>query len=113
MRSYPDVAFNADPVTGQSIYTDGGFQVVGGTSMAAPQWAGFLALVGAARAKAGLGDVGYINPIIYHLSASQMATAFHDVTSGSNGKYSCNAGWDAVTGFGSMNASVLLGILAQ
>src|SRR5262249_32535304 len=42
-RSYPDVAFNADPMSGQAIWTqqDGsaGWMVVGGTSMAAPQWA--------------------------------------------------------------------------
>jgi kumamolisin len=116
-RSYPDVAFNADPNSGQAIYTDaegGGkpiWMVIGGTSMAAPQWSGFLALVAQARAQNGRGDVGFLNPIIYGLSDAQRATLFHDVTSGSNGSYKCTAGWDGVTGFGSMQADALLNYL--
>jgi kumamolisin len=112
MRSYPDVSFNADPNSGQAIYTgDTGqtsWMIVGGTSMAAPQWAGFLILVGEARQTAGKGDIGYIAPIIYGLTSDQRASMFHDVTSGNNGLYSCNAGWDAVTGWGSMQADALL-----
>ena len=111
-RSYPDVSFNADPRSGQAIYTGapgrGQWMIVGGTSMAAPQWAGFLALVGAARKAAGKADVGFINPIIYGMDAATRAKTFHDVVSGSNGAYSAAVGWDAVTGFGSMQADALL-----
>lgn len=110
-RSYPDVAFNADPNTGQAIWTqqDGqaGWITVGGTSMAAPQWSGFLALVAEARAAQGRPTIGFINPIIYGLSSSKRAQLFNDVTSGSNGAYSAGPGWDAVTGFGSMQAQAL------
>ena len=112
MRSYPDVAFNADPHSGQAIWTEAngktGWLTVGGTSMAAPQWSGFLALVGEAREKAGKGPVGFLNPILYR---GNLGSSFHDVTSGSNGGYSAGNGWDAVTGFGSMQADVFLNAL--
>jgi kumamolisin len=114
-RSYPDVSFNADPRSGQAIWTGapgfGQWMVVGGTSMAAPQWAGFLALVGAARKAQGKADVGFLNPILYGLDASTRASIFHDVTSGQNGAYTAVAGWDAVTGLGSMQAAALLNYL--
>jgi kumamolisin len=112
-RSYPDVSFNADPMTGQAIYTgqNPSWIVVGGTSMAAPQWAGFLALVEQARATAGKGTLGFLNPVIYAMTGDEHASAFNDVTSGSNGAYSCAGGWDAVTGWGSMKADALLNYL--
>jgi kumamolisin len=110
-RSYPDVSFNADPASGQAVYAHQyGAPVwitIGGTSMAAPQWSGFLALVGQARAKAGKKAFGFLNPIIYALTPEQRATLFNDVTSGSNGAYTAGAGWDAVTGYGSMQAQAL------
>jgi kumamolisin len=114
-RSFPDVSFNADPNSGQAIYAHSsgfaGWIVLGGTSMAAPQWSGFMALVGQARQMKGEAPLGFLNPIIYGLSTTQMASAFHDVTTGSNGLYSAGPGFDAVTGLGSMDASALLGIL--
>ncbi|MGZ3721919.1 MAG: S53 family peptidase [Bdellovibrionales bacterium] len=114
-RSYPDVAFNASPNSGQAIYTGapgkGQWMIVGGTSMAAPQWAGFLALVGSARKAMGKSSVGFLNPIIYGMDTTTRAATFHDVTSGSNGAYSSKAGWDAVTGWGSMQADTLLNYL--
>ncbi len=114
-RSIPDVAFNADPKTGEAAWetNSGGpstaptWVVLGGTSIAAPQWAGFLALVGEARTKAKRTSPGFINPIVYGLSASEQKADFSDVVSGSNGRYSAAAGWDAVTGFGSMHAAAL------
>lgn len=114
-RSYPDVAFNADPNTGQACYSGpegaGVWEVVGGTSIAAPQWAGFMALVGHARQRQGKADIGFLNPILYSLNAGDRAQVFHDVTVGSNGAYSATSGWDAVTGLGSMRADALLNVL--
>ncbi len=111
-RSYPDVSFNADPSSGQAVYvTYNGsptWLTIGGTSMAAPQWSGFMALVGEARANAGKTALGFLPPIIYALTPDEKSTMFHDVTSGNNGTYSCSAGWDAVTGWGSLQASPLL-----
>jgi kumamolisin len=120
-RAVPDVAFNADPKTGEAAWetNSGGssssptWVILGGTSIAAPQWAGFLALVGEARAKAKLKSVGFVNPILYGLSAADKATNFSDVISGSNGKYKAATGYDAVTGLGSMKASALFSKLTK
>jgi kumamolisin len=79
--------------------------------MAAPQWSGFMALVGAARKAAGKADIGFLNPHIYGMSTADRAAAFHDVTQGTNGLYNAGAGWDAVTGWGSMQADALLSYL--
>jgi len=114
-RSFPDVAFNADLNTGEQIWTQyetgkPHWMTIGGTSMAAPQWSGFLALVGEARAKAGKKTLGYLNPIIYSMSGSTKAKVLHDVTEGNNG-YAAGPGWDAVTGWGSPQADELLKVL--
>jgi kumamolisin len=115
-RAYPDVAFNADPsVSPEPIYIQvkgqQGWAAVGGTSMASPQWAGFLALVNAARAAQGKAALGFLNPIIYGLSAANRAVAFNDVTNGSNGAYSAATGFDEVSGWGSMNGEQLAPLL--
>ncbi|MGE5086848.1 MAG: S8 family serine peptidase [Bacillota bacterium] len=106
-RTYPDVSFNADPYTGQAVWT-GSWEVIGGTSMAAPQWSGFLALVNEARTRNNLGTLGFLNPIIYGLSDQDRAEAFTDITQGRNGAYQAGPGYDAVTGLGTMHADALL-----
>jgi kumamolisin len=126
MRSFPDVAFNADPSTGEAAWeyvdSDGSasaksasWLVLGGTSIAAPQWSGFLTLVGEARAAKGLAPLGFLNPQLYALNANAASYAanFNDSTSGNNGAYSANAGWDAVTGWGSMQAASLFTALTS
>lgn len=117
-RSYPDVSFNADPHSGQAIWAHGGifgfpgWTVIGGTSMAAPQWAGFLALVGNARQAAGKETLGFMNPIIYGTTLAERGNLFNDVVTGTNGAYQAGTDWDPVTGFGSMKAEALLHFLA-
>lgn len=124
-RSFPDVAFNADPASGEAAWeyvdSDGSqsatapsWLVLGGTSIAAPQWSGFLALVGEARAAKGLAPLGFLNPLIYaqNANAATYAANFHDVTSGNNG-YDAGPGWDAVTGWGSMQAGALFTALTS
>jgi kumamolisin len=115
-RSYPDISFNADNMTsGEPVWvTSNGKQtwiVIGGTSMAAPQWSGLMALVGEGRAKQGKETLGFLNPIIYGMSSTQKAQLLTDVTSGSNGAYKAAAGWDAVTGWGSPKAGALVNYL--
>ena len=114
-RSFPDVSFNADPKSGQAVYAHSngkvGWMVIGGTSMAAPQWAGFLALVNNARAAKNLSTLGALNPLIYSVSSSQATSLFNDVTSGSDGAFSAGVGYDSVTGLGSMKAQALLNFL--
>jgi len=116
-RSYPDIAFNADPMTGQGIWIRQGlterpsWQKVGGTSMAAPQWVGLMALVNQARQLKQKKAMGYLNPILYGASANEKARIFTDITIGKNGDYSAALGWDAVTGLGTPKAYELLQFL--
>jgi kumamolisin len=119
MRSYPDVAFNADNKSGEAIWTHYGsflphWLVIGGTSMAAPQWSGLLALINEARTSAGKSEAGFLDPILYQgATSSQYGNLFHDITSGNNG-YAAAKGWDAVTGWGSPKADAILSyVLAQ
>jgi kumamolisin len=99
-RGVPDVAGDADPVTGYSVRVDGKNTVIGGTSAVAPLWAGLLALINQALGK----PVGFVNPLLYQIGTS----AFQDITQGNNGYYQAKAGWDACTGLGSPNGAALL-----
>ncbi len=79
----------------------------GGTSFAAPMWAGYLALVNQQAALNGNSPAGFIDPTIYPLGlGSGYATDFHDITSGSNG-FPAVAGYDLVTGWGSPNTGLI------
>ncbi|MGA7220065.1 MAG: S53 family serine peptidase [Candidatus Sulfotelmatobacter sp.] len=85
----------------------------GGTSFAAPMWAGYLALTNQQYLSNGNSStLGFINPAIYDIGAgADYDTDFHDITSGSNG-YSATVGYDLVTGWGSPNGPALLTALA-
>jgi kumamolisin len=99
-RGVPDVAGDADPDTGYTIRVDGADETIGGTSAVAPLWAGLTALLNQALGS----PLGFAQPRLYALLGS---TAFHDITSGSNGSYSAGPGWDACTGLGSPAGSAL------
>ena len=66
-RGLPDVAANADPVTGYDVRVDGQDMVIGGTSAVAPLWAGLIALANQSLGK----SIGYLNPILYEQFAGQ------------------------------------------
>lgn len=103
-RGVPDVAGNADPMTGYQVLVDGQAQVIGGTSAVAPLWAALLA-----RCNQKLGrSVGDVHAALYQLGTH----VFRDITSGSNGAYQAGPGWDACTGLGSPNGEVLVAALA-
>ncbi|MEC3976429.1 protease pro-enzyme activation domain-containing protein [Amycolatopsis sp. H20-H5] len=103
-RTEPDVALDADPQTGYAVYTGGKWAQYGGTSCAAPMWAGWAALYNQ-KAKAKLGNP---DAAIYGIGkGSNYGSAFHDVTSGSNGDFSAKTGYDQVTGWGSYNGNGL------
>jgi kumamolisin len=95
-RGVPDVAGDADPVTGYQVRVDGQNMVIGGTSAVAPLWAGLIALLNQSLGK----SVGFLNPWLYAKAASAPG-AIHDITTGNNGAYQARAGWDACTGLGS------------
>lgn len=103
-RGVPDVAGDADPLTGYQIRVDGQNTVVGGTSAVAPLWAALLA-----RCNQSLGRaVGDAHAALYGFGES----VFRDITQGNNGAYAAGTGWDACTGLGSPNGQALLAALA-
>ena len=105
-RGVPDVAGDADPVTGYVTRVDGQPDVIGGTSAVAPLWAGLIARLNQKLQT----PVGYANPLLYGTAAK--AGAFHDITSGNNGAYTAGPGWDACSGLGTPIGTALLSALA-
>ncbi|HTT26065.1 MAG TPA: S53 family peptidase [Thermoplasmata archaeon] len=116
----PDVSAVADPSTGVWVYNSnqGGWYVVGGTSVACPIWAAFVADVNtqrAANAFAPLGSVdAYLYADVYGVAGAgtNYSVEFHDVTSGNNG-WPAATGWDPVSGLGSLNAGPMAQQLAS
>ena len=109
LRNGPDVSANAN-FTFYTCADQSGClaNYYGGTSFAAPMWAGFIALVNQQLASSGKGTLGFLNPTIYSENVtSSYATDFHDITSGSAGSYSAVAGYDLVTGWGSPTAGLI------
>jgi subtilase family serine protease len=140
-RDVPDLALNASPFHDPYLFCseDGsngtiqasctnGFRIsngdltsVGGTSAAAPTFAGILALINQSMGSFGLGN---INPTLYSLAAGA-SSPFNDVTVGNNDVpctnpspdcptstpfqfgFSAGTGYDQVTGLGSVNANAL------
>ena len=103
LRNGPDVSANANftfyVCADQTTCTANSY---GGTSFAAPMWAGYIALVNQQLVAAGKPTIGFLNPTLYAENVtSTYATDFHDVTSGTSGSYSATTGYDLVTGWGS------------
>jgi subtilase family serine protease len=113
LRNGPDVSANAN----FTFYvcadqTTCSANLYGGTSFAAPMWAGYMALVNQQAVANGNSVLGFINPTLYTLGlSSSYAVDFHDITSGSNG-YNATVGYDLATGWGSPNGSGLINSLA-
>ena len=147
-RDVPDVAFYASPslpgyllcTSDQSFWAQGqtgscgsGFRasatdtsltVGGGTSFAAPIFAGMVSILN--QAQGYVAGQGFLNPTLYSLAANSAnyAAIFHDVTSGNNecpsslgstfcstaseGSYATTTGYDLVTGLGSVNLGALV-----
>ena len=111
-RGVPDLTGNADPQTGYKIFLAGSQQVIGGTSAVAPLMAGLIALINQSLAKKTPGaTAGFLNPLLY----GSAATAFRDITTGSNdvygklnGLYTAGPGWDACSGLGVPDGTKLL-----
>jgi kumamolisin len=99
-RGVPDVAGDADPLTGYEVLVDGQQAVIGGTSAVAPLWAALIA-----RCNQSLGSsLGDVHALLYQVGES----GFHDITEGNNGAYQAGPGWDPCTGLGSPNGQALL-----
>ena len=111
LRNIPDVAAEAN--TNQwSCYDGSCFTGNGGTSFAAPQWAGILAMANEQAVSGGGTTFGFLNPKLYHIGiGTAYDSNFHDITSGSNGQYSAVVGFDLVTGWGSPQGPDLIDTL--
>jgi kumamolisin len=108
-RGVPDVAGNADPVTGYLVVVDGQQEPIGGTSAVAPLWAGLIARLAQATGK----RFGLLQPMLYAGIAPGVAqTGFNDIVEGDNGAYKAGPGWDACTGLGSPDGAALLNLLS-
>lgn len=108
-RSVPDVSLVADYGAGAlSVYLNGGWLDVGGTSLSSPLWAGYVAMLNQKSLGGGKSRLGQLNPDIYQIAGSaDYASTFHDVTSGGNGTYNAGTGYDLCTGWGSPKADAL------
>ncbi|WP_153822319.1 S53 family peptidase [Polyangium spumosum] len=142
-RGFPDVSLMASGsavqrAPGQPL-TMQGYQAVacgqwvdyaGGTSVAAPIWAAIVALMNQARRAAGLGRVGFVNPLLYALR-KEKASPFREISEGStdvamnvlnaHGKavihrlsgYSAAPGWDPATGLGVPDVTRLIELVTR
>jgi subtilase family serine protease len=112
LRNIPDVASESNAnqyVCANGICKEQG----GGTSYAAPLWAGLTAMMNQQSIANGGETLGFLNPALYDLgTGSGYSSDFHDITSGSNGKYKAVTGFDLVTGWGSPIGPNLINALA-
>jgi kumamolisin len=121
VRLVPDVAANADPFTGDSVYCTStqdslcpgavGWTTVGGTSAAAALWAGIFANINDYLIAHSVSAAGWVNYTLYRLlGTAQTYTPFHDVISGDNdvdyqiGGFSAFPCYDQVSGVGTPDA---------
>jgi subtilase family serine protease len=107
MRQEPDVSADADPTTGAAVYSPsyGGWIQGGGTSQAAPIWAGLTALINQYLLSKHLPVSGFVNPALYALAAGHpIYPPFYDVTVGSNLHFAAKPGYDLASGLGTPNA---------
>jgi hypothetical protein len=114
-RSIPDVAMEANTdnyFCANGACTEG----IGGTSLAAPRWAGFLSL---ANEQADGNPVPFLNTTIYTLGhQSNYDNQFHDITVGNNFNssspdlFSAVIGYDLTTGWGTPTGQNLIDALA-
>src|SRR6266568_4684842 len=119
-RNLPDVAMVADNC--YLIANSGQEYAVSGTSISAPLWASFTALVNQLALTNGESAVGFINPAVYALGKGSNALSytalFHDITTGNNknqsspARFSAVAGYDLCTGWGTPTGSSLITALA-
>jgi subtilase family serine protease len=115
-RNIPDVAMCADQI--YIVDDNGGVGRAGGTSAAAPLWAGFTALVNQQAVAQGKPPVGFLNPALYEIGQGQSySSCFNDITNGNNTNayspnlYYATKGYDLCTGWGTPAGTNLINAL--
>ena len=124
-RSVADVAFNADPYTGQFVAVippssnTVSWYSMGGTSLGTPQWAGIVAVANAKRALNANGNVGLVQNLIYSASplsgfytgsSGFFSSLFADITTGASGAIAAGKGYDIPSGLGTPNVQSFLNL---
>lgn len=102
-RNVPDFALNADSNTGYGFFYlgSGTLLQIGGTSLVAPNMAAMYGQFdGFYNKRLGLAQNGLYRTIA---NGTYPGKAFHDILTGSNGDFAAHAGYDNVTGVGSLN----------
>ena len=106
-RVTSDLAGVADPETGYRIRTDGVNETTGGTSGVAPEKSALVLLVNEELAKRGMQPLGPLNSYLY-AKGKAGASFFNDIVKGNNAGYDATKGFDAPTGWGSINGQKFL-----
>lgn len=109
-RLIPDVSAVSDPFTGVRIVFNREVMVGGGTSQAAPIWAGLTALMNDKLRADGAKPIGELNPVLYRIAKSaKLASGLRDINLGGNAiSISGTVGYDMVTGLGTPNVDNLV-----
>ncbi len=113
-RTTPDVSLVADPATGAwiadtyNLDSSNPFEVVGGTSLSAPAWAGLLALVDQGSAAAGGSTLNSLSPTEAQQALYSLPQNDYNVISGGTNGYAVEAGYNLVTGLGTPVANLLV-----
>jgi kumamolisin len=108
-RGVSDLSFDADPNTGVYVFDStplwggSGWWILGGTSVSSPSLAGVLNLA-ASSGNGFAANTAAEEARIYGNLGN--ANAFRDITSGTDGRYSCRVGYDFITGVGSPNGLI-------
>lgn len=100
-RGLPDISLAGDPASGITVEVDGLIGAVGGTSLASPLAAAtFTNVLSSSGTDFGIGD-------IHRNLYAAPATAFRDITVGTNGAYAAAPGYDLASGLGAPQWSAL------
>jgi len=113
-RTTPDVSLVADPETGAwiadpyNLDPSNPFEIVGGTSLSAPSWAGLLTLVNQGRRAAGESTLNSSTPTQTQQALYVLPQRDYNVIASGNNGYTAGSGYNLVTGLGTPVANLLV-----